>query len=96
MSCTKNNVIQNPKIPVGSYSEAQSNKILDSINSLTEDGKKCVDSFISKYQDKLLKHCEATKGGKNIGGGCYHVAYAWSISTSVLDKAFTMCQNSNK
>ncbi|CAD5271185.1 putative integron gene cassette protein [Alteromonas sp. 38] len=81
----------NPEIPIGEYNEAESKNILDQVNSLEGEPKACLDSFINEYQKGLFEYCEATEGGENIGGGCAHVAYAWSITTSVLEAGLANC-----
>ncbi|WP_343862582.1 hypothetical protein [Aliiglaciecola litoralis] len=88
--------MKNPQIPRGEYTNEQSQEILNVVNSLSGEEKICSDEFISTYQGKLFKYCEETDGGKNIGGGCHHVAYAWSITTSVLESAVAACSTPNK
>jgi len=66
-------------------------EILAQFNSLQGDQKRCADAYVRAYQQSLLDHCVATDGGKNVGGGCHHVAYAWSIHTRVLELAIEQC-----
>ena len=94
--CSVTSPMKNPLIPRGEYTEKQSQQILDEVNSLNDESKVCSDEFISTYQNNLFKYCEETGGGKNIGGGCDHVAYAWSITTSVLESAVVACSTPNK
>ncbi|WP_390449923.1 hypothetical protein, partial [Pseudoalteromonas sp. MTN2-4] len=65
--------------------------ILERVNSLEGKEKECLNNFISDYQKSLYEYCEATDGGNNIGGGCHHVAYAWSITSSVLEAGLASC-----
>lgn len=76
-----NVALQNPKIPDRKYSDEENQVMLERVNSLA--GKGCLNHFVSDYQKSLYEYCKATDGGKSIGGGCHHVAYAWSITSSV-------------
>lgn len=80
-----------PAIPIKEYTEERANEILKQFNSMRGKKELCGNAFINTYQKALHDHCIATDGGKNIGGGCAHVAYAWSIHTHVLELGIEHC-----
>jgi hypothetical protein len=85
--------LQNPRIPSGNITSAESDLILDEINSLQGEAKECKKRYIKNYQRSLYEYCKDTDGGKGIGGGCEHEAYAWSITSSVLKSALESCKS---
>lgn len=92
-ACTSSE-IEDPAIPIVKYSEEFRDKNRERVNSLKGEDKDCVNNFVKSYQESLLEYCELTNGGENIGGGCAHVAYAWSIHTEVLVRALNQCKTS--
>jgi len=85
-----------PRIPKGSYTSEQEAEVLAQFNAMQGLQKDCGDAYTRAYQESLYKYCVATDGGKNIGGGCDHVAYAWSLHTKVLELAFEHCTSTAK
>ena len=84
--------LKDPKIPSRKYSDEENQAILEKVNSLAGQEKECLNKFVSDYQKSLYEYCKAIDGGKNIGGGCHHVAYSWSITSSVLEAGLASCQ----
>ena len=82
----------NPKIPRLDYTRKQNEKILEQVNSLGKKDAECVWSFKKAYQKSLFDYCEKTGKGANVGGGCHHTAYAWSLHSGVTVKAFEKCK----
>jgi hypothetical protein len=83
-----------PTIPLRDYKPGEEARISDTYSTLRGPEKDCAARFIRSYQDSLFAYCEATDGGAGIGGGCPHVAYAWSIHTRVIEAALESCTNS--
>ncbi len=90
--CFANEDLENPRIPHGEFTEDENSQILEKVNALKGTNEECLNTFISDYQRSLYDYCEATNGGENIGGGCAHVAYAWSVTSSVLEQALNSCK----
>ena len=84
--------IDDPKIHNRKFSDEDNQIIHTKVNSLVGQEKECLNIFINDYQKSLYEYCEATDGGDDIGGGCNHVAYAWSITSSVLEAGLSSCQ----
>ena len=84
--------LPDPTIPFGNYSQTQKDQILKDYNGLSASQEKCGDEFLKNNQDTLFEYCEANNGGENVGGGCGHVAYAWSIHERVLELAMEKCK----
>ena len=84
-----------PEITPRSYTPAREQEIINQFNALNETQAACANGFIKSYQKALFDHCEATNGGKNIGGGCDHVAYFGSVHTRVLEVALERCTKTN-
>jgi hypothetical protein len=80
-----------PTIPRGTYTAEQEAEVLAKFNSMQGERKRCGNEYVRAYQKSLFDYCVATDGGKNIGGGCDHVAYAWSIHARVLELALERC-----
>jgi hypothetical protein len=85
-----------PTIPQGTYTSEREAEILALFNSMQGKQEQCADAYLRAYQKALFDYCEATGRGKNVGGGCSHAAYAWSIHTRVLELALEQCAKSRK
>jgi hypothetical protein len=85
----------NPEIPRGTYTAERDAEVLAQYNSMGGKQKRCGEAFVRTYQKALFDYCVVTDGGKNVGGGCHHAAYAWSIHTRVLELALEHCTNSS-
>ncbi|WIV98334.1 hypothetical protein [Kinneretia aquatilis] len=86
----------NPAIPRGKYTPERQMEIINEANAATGKIQKCINEYIASYQESLLKHCVATDGGKGIGGGCEHVAYAYSVHERVIELALQRCKAAPK
>jgi len=86
----------NPAIPRGTYTAEREAEVLAKFNSMQGEQKRCGEAYIRAYQKSLFDYCVATDGGKNIGGGCGHVAYAWSLHTRVVELALERCTSASK
>jgi hypothetical protein len=82
---------QDPTIPARAYTPERDAEILARFSSLKGSQKLCADEFIRDYQKSLFDYCEATGSGENVGGGCSHVAYAWSLHTRVFELGLEEC-----
>ncbi|WP_426369151.1 hypothetical protein [Pseudocolwellia sp. HL-MZ7] len=83
--------LEDPRIQKEKYTDAQSENILDVVNKQDEEKQLCIDKFLGKYSDKVLKHCQFAGYAENIGGGCYHIA-GYAVHTAVLEKALLSCK----
>ena len=81
-----------PTVARPKYSKEHQTELIRRYNSAPENKKPCLSEYIRNYQGSLFKYCVATDGGKNIGGGCDHVAYAYSIHEGVLELALEKCK----
>ena len=86
------NILKDPAIQQGDYSKNQRDSIRKLVNSLKKSDSKCVRKFKKDYQKSLFDYCEANGNGKLVGGGCEHVAYAWSLHTAVTIEALKNCK----
>ena len=84
-----------PTIPTGNYTPEREDEVRAQFNSMQGDLKQCGYTYIRDYQKSLYEYCTSTDGGKGIGGGCDHVAYAWSIHTRILELAFEHCSTAS-
>ncbi|STQ90792.1 hypothetical protein [Iodobacter fluviatilis] len=83
---------KSPEIPREKYTPERTMEIINESNATTGKVKECKNKFFAEYQESLYKHCVATNGGKEIGGGCEHVAYAYSIHERVIELALQKCK----
>ena len=73
------------------HTNEHDDRVLAEFNAQIGAVRECADSFVKDYQDSLFKQCEATHAGDSIGGGCDHVAYAWSITFELLERSNKHC-----
>lgn len=83
---------KSPEIPRQKFTPERQMEIINAANSATGKAQECINEYIRAYQDSLMKHCVATGGGKGIGGGCGHVAYAYSVHERVIELALEKCK----
>ncbi len=77
--------------PVVTHTNEHDERVIAEFNAQIGSERVCANAYVKDYQDSLFEHCEATHGGDNIGGGCDHVAYAWSITTELLERSIQHC-----
>ena len=91
VSCS---TLENPAIPDREYTPERDREITEQFNAMEGAQYECGRAFIEAYQKSLYDYCEATGRGKNVGGGCSHIAYAWSINTRLLELGLDRCGKS--
>ena len=84
-------VLKDPTIQRGDFTTEERDKIIEQVNSLKKKDSICVRKFYRSYQKSLFDYCEANGNGRNVGGGCEHIAYAWSLHSAVTVQAFKHC-----
>lgn len=78
-----------PRMKTVDLSEQESEDLFRKYNELSGEAKNCAETFLKKYEDKVLEHCALAGYAKNIGGGCHHVAGA--LSSGAVKGALSAC-----
>ena len=81
---------QNIPIKPKNYTKAEASALFAHKGSLSIFSQACVRYFIHVYEKSVFDWCERTGAGTKVGGGCYHVAYAYR-AVSVLEEAMQAC-----
>jgi len=59
-------------------------------NAMTPEQRECGSHVIDQHMDAVFEQCKAHQCGRNIGGGCAHIA-GYSTNTSLLSAATDRC-----
>jgi hypothetical protein len=77
-------------VPSRDYTVEERDALIEFHNSQSEQWKSCAIQIARKHQQAVFKACEMEKCGRNIGGGCSHIAED-SLYTSTIEAAIEQC-----
>jgi len=77
-------------VPTKDYSVEERDALIEFHNSQPEQWKHCAIEIARRHQDAVFEACQFLKCGKNIGGGCYHIA-DYSLHPGTIEAAIERC-----